>query len=66
MFKRTSEIHSHNVRGSTNNIYMPRPRAEAAKRAFSYRGAAAWNGLDNNVREALNLNCFRSALSLSK
>ena len=45
---------------------MSRPRTEAAKRAFSYRGAAAWKGLNNNVKEVLNLKCLRSALTLSK
>ena len=38
MFKPTSRIHSHNVRGSSNNVFVPRPRTRAAKRAFSYRG----------------------------
>ena len=40
MFKPTSEIHLHDVRGSSHNIYISWPRTEAAKRAFSYRGAA--------------------------
>ena len=66
MFKPTSEMHLHNVPGSSNNISIQRPHTAAAKRAFSYSGASAWNGLDNNVREVLNLNCFSSALSLSK
>ena len=39
MFKLTSRVHSHNVRGSSNNVFVPKPRTEAARRAFSYRGA---------------------------
>ena len=39
MFTPTSRIHSHNVRGSSNSLFVHRPRTEAAKRAFSYRGA---------------------------
>ena len=39
---------------------------EATKRALNYREAATWNGLENNVKAELNLNCFMSALTLSK
>ena len=39
MFDSTASVHSHNLRGSSNNIFIPRPRTEAGKRAFSYRGA---------------------------
>ena len=35
---------------SSNNVFVPRPRTEAAKRAFSYRGAVMWNGLGNNLK----------------
>ena len=38
VFKPTSGVHSYNVRGASNNVFVPRPRTEAAKRAFSYRG----------------------------
>ena len=38
MFKQTSRVHSYNVRGASNNVFVPKPQAEAAKRAFSYRG----------------------------
>ena len=46
MFKPTSGVHSKNVQGASNNIFVPRPCTEAAKRAFSYRGAVMWNGLE--------------------
>ena len=39
VFKPTSGVHSYNVRGASNNLFVPRPSTEAAKRAFSYRGA---------------------------
>ena len=45
MFKPTCGVHSYNVRGASNNIFVARPRTEAAKRAFSYRGVIMWNGL---------------------
>ena len=44
---------------------LPRPRTEAAKRAFSYRGAVMWNGLGNKLKDETNLNSFKSALTLS-
>ena len=40
VFKPTSGVHSYNVRGTSNNVFVPRSRAEAAKRAFSYRGGS--------------------------
>ena len=58
-------IPTYNVRGASNNIFVPRPRTEAAKRAFSYRGAVMWNGQENVVKDEINLNSFKSALSLS-
>ena len=65
MFEPTSVVHSYNVRGASNNIFVPRPRTEAAKRAFSYRGAVTWNGLENVLKDEINLNSFKPALSLS-
>ena len=58
-------IPTYNVRGASNNIFVPRPRTEAAKQAFSYRGAVMWNGQENVVKDEINLNSFKSALSLS-
>ena len=57
MFKLTSRIHSYNVRGTLNNVFVPRPSTEAAKWAFSYRGGAViWNGLENEFKDKINLN----------
>ena len=45
-------------------------RTEASKRAFSYGGgggeggAVMWNGLENVLKDEINLNSFKSALSL--
>ena len=54
----------YNVRGASNNVFIARPRTEAAKRAFSYRGAVMWNGIENVLKDEINLNSFKSALSL--
>ena len=65
VFKPTSGVHSYNVRGASNNIFVLRPCTEAAKWAFRYRGAVMWNGLENVLKDEINLNSFKSALSLS-
>ena len=54
----------YNVRGAWNNVFIPRPCTQAAKRAFNYRGAVMWNGLENVLKDEINLNSFKSALSL--
>ena len=55
---RTSRVHSYNVRGASNNVFVPRPPTEAATRGQS------WNGLENEPKDKINLNSFKSALSL--
>ena len=56
---------SYNVRGASNNIFVPRPRTEVAKRAFRYRGEVMWNGLENVLKDEINLNSFKYGPSLS-
>ena len=64
MFKPISGVYSYNVRGASNNVFVPRIRTEAAKRTFSYWGALMWNDLENVLKDEKNLNSFKSALSL--
>ena len=59
MFDSTASVHSHNLRRSSNNIFIPRPRTEAGKRAFSYRGAVLWNSLPSDLRNQPNLKSFK-------
>ena len=54
-----------NVGGYSNNIFVPRLRTEAAKRAFSHRWAVMWNGLGNKLNDETNLNSFKCTLTLS-
>ena len=63
IFKATSGVHSYNVQGASNNIFVLQPHTESAKRDFSYRGAVMWNGLENVLKDEINLNSFKSALS---
>ena len=39
--------------GASKNVFVPRPRTEAAKRALSYRGAVMWNGLENVLKDEI-------------
>ena len=64
VFQPTSTVHSYDVQGSLNNVCVPRPRTEAATQAFSYSGAVMWNGLENELKDEINLNSFKTALSL--
>ena len=59
MFDSTASVHSHNLRGNSNNIFIPRPRTEVGKRAFSYRGAVLWNSLPSDLRNQPNLKLFK-------
>ena len=65
MFKPTSWVHSYDVRGSSNKVFVPRPVTEVAKREFSYRAAVMWNGLGNKLKDETNLNSFKCTLTLS-
>ena len=64
MFQPTSTVHSYNVRGASNNAFVPRPRTEAAKQAFSYRGAVMWNSLENELKDEINVNTTPPCLCL--
>ena len=39
IFTNTSNVHSHNLRNSEINYYVPRPRTESAKGSLHYRGS---------------------------
>ena len=58
MFDLTASVRSFYLRGSSNNIFISRPRTEAGKRAFSYRGAVLWNSLPSDLRNQPNLKLF--------
>ena len=62
-FKPTSRVHFYNVRGALNNVFIPKPRSEAVKQDFSYRGSVMWNGSENVLKYEINLN-FSSLLCL--
>ena len=61
MFESISNVHSYDLRGSSNNIFIPRPRTEAAKRSFSYRGAVLWNDLPDETKIKPSIQSFKSS-----
>ena len=56
----TSSVHSHNLRSSSRNLFVPRPLTESGKRSFQYRGAVLWNSLPTEVKKKSTLNSFRA------
>jgi len=58
VFKATSGVYSYNVRGASNNVFVPRPRL------LAIGGTVTWNGLENVLKDEINHNSFKSALSL--
>ena len=58
-------MHSYKyVQGASNNIFVPRPRTEAAKRVLAIGGSQLWSDLENELKDEINLKPFKSALSL--
>ena len=56
VFKSTSGVHYYNVRGVSNNVFVPRPPIEVAQRAFSCGLLVMWNGVENVLKDEINLN----------
>ena len=47
----TSNVHSHNLRNSEVNYYVPRPRTESAKGSLHYSGSVLWNKIPQHRLE---------------
>ena len=62
-FINVNTIHGHNLRGSEQNLFIPRPKTEALKKSFRYRGAVLWNSLSDEAKQAPSLNAFRNIIT---
>ena len=62
IFKTTSSVHSHNLRNSKYNLFVPRPSTEAGKRSFQYRGSVLWNSLPLSAKTQPTLGSFKLSL----
>ena len=61
-FANTSNVHSHNLRNSELNYYVPRPRTESAKGSLHYRGSVLWNKIPSEIRKLPSLNVFKTSI----
>ena len=55
IFTNTSNVHTHNLRNSGINCYVPRPRTEYAKGNLHYRGSVLWNKITWEIRHLPNV-----------
>ena len=62
IFTHISSVHSHNLRNSTHNTFVPRPRTEAGRSSLHYRGAVLWNSLTLDIKSKTSLNSFKNSL----
>ena len=60
IFTNTSNVHSHNLRNSELNYYVPRPRTESAKGSLHYRGSVLWNKIPSEIRNLPSLNVYKT------
>ena len=62
IFTNTSKVHSHNLRNSELNYYVPRPRTESEKGSLHYRGSVLWNKIPSEIRKLPSLNAFKTSI----
>ena len=61
IFTNTSNVHSHNLRKSELNYYVPRPRTESAKESIHNRGSVLWDKIPSEIRNLPSLNVFKTS-----
>ncbi|RMX44030.1 hypothetical protein pdam_00022978, partial [Pocillopora damicornis] len=61
IFTNTSNVHSHNLRNSELNYYVPRPRTESAKGSLHYRGSVLWKRIPSEIKKLPSLNVFKTS-----
>ena len=62
LLKTTSSVHSHNLRNSKYNLFVPRPSTEAGKRSFQYRGPVLWNSLPLSAKIQPTISSFKPCI----
>ena len=61
-YKKFSEIHDHNTRGSTNTLKIPKHKTELGRKTVKIDGGTAWNELSNETKSIVNQKSFRKAI----
>ena len=64
MFQKTSEVHKHQTRQAKHDFLLPKPKTNYLKKAFSYRGAVAWNNLTSAGKNSDSVNAFKPKLKI--
>ena len=62
LFRPITNVHSYKLRNNLNNLFVHRPRKEAGKCSFNYRGTVLWNGLSNEIKAEPSIASFKGAL----
>ena len=60
MFANVSNVHTYNLRNSSINLYIPKPKLKMGKCSLHYRGSVLWNKLPIQAREQESLDLFKS------
>ena len=50
IFQNVSDVHSYDLRNSSINLYIPKPRLEKGKHNIHYRGSVLWNKIPVEAR----------------
>ena len=64
MFQKTNEVHEHQTRQAKHDFLPPKPKTNYLKKAFSYRGAVAWNNLPSEIKNSESVNIFEAKLKI--
>ena len=64
MFQKTNEAHEHQTRQAKHDFLPPKPKTNYMKKAFSYRGAVAWNNLPSEIKNYETVNIFKAKLKI--
>ena len=64
MFQKTNEVHEHQTRQAKHDFQPPKPKTNYLKKAFSHRGAVAWNNLPSKIKNSESINTFKAKLKM--
>ena len=59
MFTERDTVASYSLRDTLHKLAIPKPRTDYLKNSFGYAGAALWNSLPVELRQANTLSSFK-------
>ena len=62
LFIKVDQVHEYLTRQSRYDFLPPKPNTNYQKKAFSYRGAVAWNTLRNDQKIAATIQIFKKKI----